>query len=209
MRRRKRRQRAKTTALVVSTVALWAAVGVLMIRSLDHPGEQHVSGADYVAEIAQHAPAEPVPVVAQPEVAEPVELARLYDVPLDADLQQYVVEQAEAYGIDPAVVFAMAWRESRYHADAVGDDGKALGLLQIWPYWHSGRMERLGCTDLLDPYQNAAVGIDYLAECIERYDGDVAKGLTAYNCGSYSGTITDYALSVLDMACELRGERDA
>lgn len=66
-------------------------------------------------------------------------------------------------------------------------------------------MEKLGCTDLLDPHQNVVVGIDYLAESIRRYDGDVAKALVAYNAGHYNGTVTAYAKSVLEKAEELRG----
>ena len=206
--RNKRKQRIKNIALVAYTVALVPVVAVLMVKSLDHPGEQHISGSEYTAQIAQYTPAEPVviPTVVQREVVEPV---KLYDVPLDAELQIHIIRTCEEHHIDPAIIFAMAWSESRYTVDAIGDDGNALGMLQIWPYWHSGRMGRLGCDDLLDPYQNVVVGIDYLAEQIERYDGDVAAGLTSYNAGHYSGTVTEYALSVLEMAEELRGEHDA
>ena len=66
-------------------------------------------------------------------------------------------------------------------------------------------MERLGCTDLLDPYQNVIVGADYLAEQVNRYGGDMGKALVAYNAGHYSGTITKYAQVILDVAEELRG----
>ena len=53
----------------------------------------------------------------------------LYDIPLDPDLQRYTIETCEAYGITPEVVFAVMWRESRYEADAVGDGGRAYGLM--------------------------------------------------------------------------------
>ena len=204
MRNKRRAQRVKNAAVAVATIGVWAVAGFLMVKALDHPSEQHISGSEYEAQIMQYAQAEPVviPVVAQREVEEPV---KLYDVPLDAALQLHIIQTCEEHHIDPAIIFAMAWRESRYTADAIGDDGNALGMLQIWPYWHSGRMERLGCTDLLDPFQNVTVGVDYLAEQIERYDGDVAKALVAYNQGSFYETVTDYALAVLEMAEELRG----
>lgn len=197
---RNQRRRAKDAALTGVTVAMAVAVGVLFVRALDHPGEQHISGEDYMAEVAQYERQTAIEVKALPIVEEP----KLYDVPLDKDLQLHIIETCEAYHIDPAIVMAMIWRESRYNADAVGDSGNSLGLMQIQPYWHGGRMERLGCEDLLDPYQNVVVGIDYLAESIERYDGDIAKALVAYNQGSYYETITGYALDVLDMAGELR-----
>ena len=44
-------------------------------------------------------------------------------------------------------------------------------------------MKRLGCTDLLDPYENVTVGVDILAEKLERY-GDTEKALMVYNAGS-------------------------
>ena len=202
MRKKRRAQRVKSAAVAVATIGVWAAVGFLMVKSLDHPGEQPVSGTDYVAEIAQHAEKQTAVELKAAPMEEPV----LYDVPLDTELQKHIIQTCEEYHIDPAIVMAMIWRESGFRADAVGDNGNAFGLMQIWPYWHGGRMERLGCTNLLDPYQNVVVGIDYLAENTRRYDGDVAKGLVAYNKGSYHETITGYALDVLDMAEELRCE---
>ena len=205
MRKKRRAQRVKSAAVAVATIGMWAAVGFLMVKALDDPGEQHISGSEYMAEIAQHAPEQreiEYTVKALP-MEEPV---LVYDVPLDMELQLHIIQTCEEYHIDPAIVMAMIWKESRFNADSVGDGGNSFGLMQIQPRWHSGRMERLGCTDLLDPYQNVVVGIDYLAESIERYDGDVAKALVAYNQGSYYETITDYALDVLDMAAELRCE---
>lgn len=127
----------------------------------------------------------------------------LYDVPLSMELQLHIIHTCEAKKIDPAVVVAMAFRESTYNTEAVGDGGDSLGLLQIQPYWHSERMERLGCTDLLDPFQNVTVGVDFLAELLDRYDGDMAKALVGYNQGSYKGVVTEYAKTILAMAEEM------
>lgn len=206
MRKKRRAQRVKSAAVAVATIGVWAAVGFLMVKSLDHPGEQPTSGSEYLAEIAQHAERQTAVELKAAPVEEPV---MMYDVPLDKELQLHIIQTCEEYHIDPAIVMAMIWRESGFRSDAVGDNGNAFGLMQIWPYWHGGRMERLGCTDLLDPYQNVVVGINYLAESIDRYDGDIAKALVAYNQGSYYETITGYALDVLDvldMAEELRCE---
>ena len=137
------------------------------------------------------------------EVTEPTEdTVALYDVPLDEDLQMHIISEAEAHGIDPAIVMAMAYKESTYRTDAIGDSGNSYGLLQVQPRWHYERMQKLGCTDLLDPFQNVTVAVDYLADQIDRY-GDLAKGLTAYNAGSYKGTITNYAKVVMALAEEM------
>lgn len=146
------------------------------------------------------------PVETEPTETEPVETEPpvvLYDVPLDADLQLHIIETSEEYGIDPAIIFAMAYRESKYDPYAVGDSGRSLGLMQVQPRWHRERMERLECLDLLDPYQNVTVAIDYLSEMLGRYGGDIAKALVAYNAGHYKGTITRYAVAVLEIAEEL------
>ena len=130
----------------------------------------------------------------------------LYDVPLDVELQLHIIEEADKHGIDPAIVMAMAYTESTYKTDAVGDGGKSMGLLQIQPRWHSARMDKLGCTDLLDPYQNVVVGIDYLCDLLSKY-GDIGEALTAYNRGSYNGTVTQYAKTILAHAEKLNNER--
>ena len=127
------------------------------------------------------------------------------NIPLDKELQDYIIKQSHANGIKPQIVMAMIDRESDYNIACMGDGGDSCGLMQIQPKWHSKRMEKLGCTDLLDPYQNVTVGIDYLAELLDRYDGDMAKALVAYNQGHYKSTITAYAKGVLAMAEELGG----
>ena len=102
----------------------------------------------------------------------------------------------------PSIVIAMIERESRYNPNAIGDNGNSFGLMQIQPRWHTRRMEKLGCTDLFNPIQNVKVGIDYLAECFNRY-GDIGKALTAYNSGSYKGIITNYAIAIMARANEV------
>lgn len=141
----------------------------------------------------------------EPETTVTTPSAALYDVPLSDELQKHIIEQAEAHGIDPAIILAMAWKESTYYSKAVGDNGNSIGLLQIQPKWHSARMERLNCDDLFNPYQNVVVGVDYLAENLNRY-GSIEAALTAYNAGSYTGTVTQYAKTVVAMAAEIRGE---
>lgn len=211
-----RRERIKRILCAVATVLMWVAVAAMMINAwANEPTISEAEHRAYIESLCQTnspAPSEEAPEPAQEpapaEKAEETPSVALYDVPLDAELQLQIIEQAEAHGIDPAIIMAMAYRESSYNAAAIGDNGNSFGLLQVQPYWHSDRMERLGCTDLLDPFQNVTVAVDYLAECLGRYDGDIAKALVAYNQGSFYETITDYALSVLGKAEELRGETE-
>lgn len=139
---------------------------------------------------------------------EPEVLTYWESIPLDAELQNYIVKQCDTYGIPPQIIMAMIDRESDYDIEDVGDGGNSFGLMQIQPRWHYQRMLKLDSTDLFNPYHNVTVGIDYLAEKLDKYDGDIAKALVAYNQGSYKGTVTAYAKAVLDNA-ERIGDADA
>ena len=140
-------------------------------------------------------------------VAASVEPSRVYfDVPLDKDLQNHIMDICEERNIDPRVAFAMIKCESGFRAEATGDSGNSLGLMQIQPRWHYARMERLGCDNLLDPYQNVTVGLDLFGDLLKHY-GNVEHALMAYNGGgSYAnemiaaGQISAYAARVLECA---------
>ena len=137
-----------------------------------------------------------------------------YDVPLDYDLQVYIIQTCEELNIDAAVVMAMIFFESSYQADAIGDGGDSLGLMQIQPEWQKERMERLDVTNLLHPYQNVTVGIDYLAELMDKHNGNTEMALIEYNAGQpnaykywfdqgiYSN---EYSQKVTDLARLLNG----
>lgn len=118
------------------------------------------------------------------EVEVPTEqIVTLYNIPLDADLQLFIIQLCEEHHIDSAVVMSVIQTESMFQASVMGDSGKSFGLMQIQQRFHKARMDKLGCTDLLDPYQNVMVGIDYLAELLESYRGNMEMALVAYNAG--------------------------
>ena len=119
-----------------------------------------------------------------------------YPVPLDQNLQDYIVETAKSYGISPCIVFAVIGAESEFQPDAKGDyiDGyyNSFGLMQIWANKHTERCLRLNAYNLLDPYQNVRVGIDYLAELMDQ--GDLDWALSVYS--GNGGAACEYALNV-------------
>ena len=154
------------------------------------------------------APQESSAEIDVPAMAEP----RLYNVPLSDDLQKHIISLCAEKQIDPAIIFAMIYRESTFDPNAIGDDGKSYGLMQIQLRYVRERMERLGCTDLLDPYQNVTVGIDLLAEYIAREKG-IEWALMAYNGGeayannnAAQGYISSYVIAVLSKAEEIGGD---
>jgi len=116
---------------------------------------------------------------------EDIEKFIFYEVPegvLSENLQKYIYKICEEYGIPQEIVLAMIYRESHYDMNAIGDNGRSFGYMQVMEMWHIDRMERLGVNDLLEPHGNILVAVDYLAELHEMY-GDLEKALIAYNCG--------------------------
>lgn len=130
--------------------------------------------------------AEPAAVPQAEEPAEPPKTEEpkrtYYDVPLTKDLQDIIIDTASRRGVDPALVLAVIKKESGYDPDASGDNGKSQGLMQIWRSAHEKRMKKLGVANLYDPRDNVIVGIDILAEKLEKYE-DAEKALIAYNAG--------------------------
>ena len=137
-----------------------------------------------------------------------------YDVPLDEELQRFIISEAEANCFNPSLIFAIIEVESGYEAGAIGDSGNSLGLMQIQPMWNEERMQRLGVTDLMDPYQNVRVGINILAEYAAKYE-DITFVLMCYNGGEsyahnkinqgiYSTEYTEYVLQrSLEINCDV------
>lgn len=127
---------------------------------------------------------------------EPVTEMQLYcykyieDIPLPEEFQTYINKVAKSYEIDPVIVFSIIAKESDYDTTAIGDNGDSEGLMQVQRKHHEERMERLGCTDLFDPYKNVLVGVDYLSELLTKY-GDMEMALIAYNAGP-KGANEDY-----------------
>lgn len=180
-------------------LAVWGfiLIGVIILIAIAFPTTPEVYEALHPVEVQEET---------QSQEAEPVavtEQAPLYDVPLSADLQEHISGLCEDYGVDMPLVLAIIGQESNYRTDAVGDDGNSLGLMQIQPQHHQKRMDKLGVTDLTDPYQNVAVGIDLLAELMSENKG-TEWVVTAYNAGAeiadYNkaiGARTEYAESVM------------
>lgn len=160
--------------------------------------------------IETDAKTEKVQIIEIKDEEEPkVEEKKYYACDLSEELQDHIFTESEKYGISPAVVIAMIERESKCDQYAMGDDGRAFGLMQIQPKWHLKRMIDLGCTDLLNPIENITVGINILGE-LQEQNANIYWVLMAYNSGAgnankniQSGNISNYATSVMARAYEL------
>lgn len=96
-------------------------------------------------------------------------------------VQQHLYVICKRYGFEYDTALAVMEIESGYRWDAVSSCG-AVGYMQVIPKHHEERMERLGITDVKDPFQNVVVAVDYLAELQDRFE-NMDKVLTAYTYG--------------------------
>ena len=101
----------------------------------------------------------------------------LYPKVMHPVLANYVDEAASKYGVDPALVLAVAWQESRFRDVARSHKG-AIGVMQLMPATAS----MMG-VDPYDPRQNIHGGVAYLRAMLTQFDGDVRLALAAYNAG--------------------------
>jgi soluble lytic murein transglycosylase len=102
------------------------------------------------------------------------------------EYEQIVRGHAENYRLEPALLAAVIYQESKFDADARSSSG-AVGLMQLLPGTAKGIAQRTGGSkfvvdDLLDPELNVRYGSWYLRHLIDKYD-DETLALAAYNAG--------------------------
>jgi len=100
--------------------------------------------------------------------------------------EQIVRGHARNYDLDPALLAAVIYQESKFKANARSSSG-AIGLMQLLPDTAEGIAVHTGGTqfrvdDLYNPEINVRYGAWYLRHLIEKY-GDERTALAAYNAG--------------------------
>lgn len=101
-----------------------------------------------------------------------------------------IIAAAQRYGVDPALVKAVVWRESWFDPRATGRAGE-IGLMQITEpaarEWASAeKLAGFKHTLLFDPAQNTLCGTWYLRKLLRRYsatDNPLPYALADYNAG--------------------------
>ncbi len=99
--------------------------------------------------------------------------------PVPQYLAQIITDAAHTYGVDPNLVAAVAFHESRFNPNVVSPIG-ASGLMQLLP----STARSLGVQNLFDPRDNIFGGTKYLKKQLDRSGGDVDRALAAYNVGA-------------------------
>jgi soluble lytic murein transglycosylase len=100
--------------------------------------------------------------------------------------EHVIRDHARNYDLDPALLAAVIYRESKFDPDARSQAG-AIGLMQLLPETAKGIAINTGgrefvVEDLYDPEINVRYGAFYLRRLLRRYD-DERLALAAYNAG--------------------------
>lgn len=126
-------------------------------------------------------------------------IASAFDVQYNRRYVQYCEEIGMKYHVSPEVLEAIIEHESRGD-DSVGNSYGCYGLMGVSAYWNRDRMQRLGVTDLHDPYGNILVATDLLFELYEKYEDnyEVLRFYGGYPEGDYK-----FSKYILDRAWQL------
>lgn len=98
--------------------------------------------------------------------------ARIVDMPFGSKIR----ETADRYSVDALLLASIIEVESGFDPRAVSHRG-ATGLMQVMPSTAGTD------ADLYDPERNLEAGASYLNTLLERFEGDLALALAAYNAG--------------------------
>ncbi len=116
-----------------------------------------------------------------------------YEFVYNARFHRYdpiIEEVSRQRGVDPMVIKAVVWRESRFRPDKVGLDGER-GLMQITDaaareWVKNEKVANYAPSDLFDPKVNIQAGSWLLARSLRRYgakDDPLPFALAEYNAG--------------------------
>ena len=109
-----------------------------------------------------------------------------------ADYTNLIQSAAQRHNIDPDLLKALIWKESKFNPNATGSKGE-IGLMQIRPEkgavteWEKAYNTKISCNGVLyRPELNIEIGSWYLSRALERwknYKYQYELALSQYNAG--------------------------
>lgn len=100
--------------------------------------------------------------------------------------ESYYIEAGKHFGIDPQILWAIAYKESRFNPNAISKANKNgsydIGIMQINSTHLPRLKERYNISqkDLLHPKINIFIGAEILKMCFDKH-GITQNGITCYN----------------------------
>ena len=147
-----------------------------MLR-FQNPGTAAQSSASFAAQLstATAATAGTAPTAAASSAGA---VTRASALPAGPPYAAEITAAASKHGLDPALLAGLVEQESNFDPNA-GSPAGAQGLTQLMP----ATAASLGVTNVHDPVQALEGGAKYLRRQLDRFGGDVARALAAYNAG--------------------------
>lgn len=130
-----------------------------------------------------------------------VEAELINPTPLSDELYIILLDACEESGVEVPLALGVIEVESGFDVDAIGPDGKDIGLYQIRTSNHAWLTSETGA-DPMTPAGNIECGVWMLGYLLGRYETQDAA-LTAYRWGHDNGERT-YAAAVFEAAEEWR-----
>ena len=161
--------------LIVYGVLLKTGEAGEYIQLVDQEEPEEAETTEAAAPVPEKTPAEPPEEQPEP----PAVQSTVLDLP--EELEAHIDAAAALYGLDPVLVRAVIYVESRGQVDA--DNGLCYGLMQLNKKYASVFMEGAGVENITDPKNNVLGGCWYLAEMLAYTGGQEALALMCYNMG--------------------------
>ncbi len=98
--------------------------------------------------------------------------------PATGPYEELIRAAAEKHGLDVKLITQVIAAESNFNPKAVSRK-QALGLMQLLPQTAA----QYAVANVFDPAQNIEGGAHYLKDLLEKYRGNLALALAAYNAG--------------------------
>ena len=95
-----------------------------------------------------------------------------------------VRKHAKEKGLDEVLMLSLIKQESAFFKEAISSSG-ALGLMQLMPFTAIDMDPKVKQSSVIDVDTNLALGTKYFKRVKERFLGNVALSLAAYNAGPH------------------------
>lgn len=192
-----------TTTPVVTTKKKVTTVATTKVEPITEP-ESVITEPP----VEETPPAEEIPST-PPEESIPVDTSGrpvIHDCTLSDDVQQYIYDKCNQYGVPYELIMAIMKKESTFRPGA--RNGPCVGLMQLNEKYNSATASSLGVS-LYDAKGNALVGIIKVSDLLSRYS--IHDALMCYNMGEYGakkylGGSTSYSRKVVQYYNEYLGK---